>query len=154
MRNEKLAGINVIISGGTDGHGGGTGLVVVLLHGYGAPGDDLVVLSDYLDVPAGTRFLFPEAPISIPLGYGDARGWWIIDMARIQADRAAGRIRDMSNEIPRGLIEARQKVCRICWTNFRANYTPIRNRRSSAASPRGRCSRAMYSFAAIAPTRD
>ena len=110
MRNEKLAGINIIISGGTDGHGGGKGLVVVLLHGYGAPGDDLVVLSDYLDVPPGTRFLFPEAPISIPLGYGDARGWWIIDMARIQADRAAGRIRDMSSEIPRGLIEARQKV--------------------------------------------
>jgi phospholipase/carboxylesterase len=110
MRNEKLAGINIIISGGTDGHGGGKGPVVVLLHGYGAPGDDLVVLSDYLDVPAGTRFLFPEAPISIPLGYGDARGWWIIDMARIQADRAAGRIRDMSSEIPRGLIEARQKL--------------------------------------------
>ena len=32
------------------------------------------------------------------------------DMARIQADRAAGRIRDMSGEIPRGLIEARQKI--------------------------------------------
>lgn len=110
MRIEKVAGLTVRITGGTDGRGGGNGPVVVLLHGYGAPGDDLVVLSDYLDVPAGTRFLFPEAPISIPLGYGDARGWWIIDMARIQADRTAGRIRDMSNEIPRGLIEARQKV--------------------------------------------
>jgi phospholipase/carboxylesterase len=110
MRIEQLAGLTVRISGGTDGKGGGMGPMVVLLHGYGAPGDDLVVLSDYLSVPAGTRFLFPEAPLSIPLGYSDARGWWIIDMARIQADRAAGRIRDMSSEIPRGLVEARQKV--------------------------------------------
>ncbi|HZN44276.1 MAG TPA: hypothetical protein VFB56_03060 [Nitrospiraceae bacterium] len=110
MRIEQLAGLTVRITGGTDGRGSGNGPLVVLLHGYGAPGDDLVILSDYLDVPAGTRFLFPEAPISIPLGYGDARGWWIIDMARIQADRAAGRIRDMSSEIPRGLVEARQKV--------------------------------------------
>ena len=110
MRQEKLEGLIVRITGGTDGHGGGKGPVVVLLHGFGAPGDDLVVLGNYLDVPAGTRFVFPEAPISIPLGYGDTRGWWIIDMARIQADRAAGRIRDMSGEVPRGLIEARQKV--------------------------------------------
>ena len=110
MRIERLAGLTVRITGGTDGRGSGNGPLVVLLHGYGAPGDDLVVLSDYLHVPAGTRFLFPEAPLSIPLGYSDARGWWIIDMARIQADRAAGRIRDMSGEIPRGLIEARQKI--------------------------------------------
>ena len=96
MRIEQLAGLTVRITGGTDGRGSGNGPLVVLLHGYGAPGDDLVILSDYLHVPTGTRFLFPEAPIAIPLGHGDARGWWIIDMARIQADRAAGRIRDMS----------------------------------------------------------
>ena len=108
MRQAKLGDLLVRITGGTDGRGGGNGPVVVLLHGYGAPGDDLVVLSDYLDVPAGTRFLFPEAPLPIPLGYGDSRGWWLIDMARIQADRAAGRIRDLSGEIPVGLVRARE----------------------------------------------
>jgi len=110
MRVEKLGGLTVRVTGGSDGKGGGQGPVVVLLHGFGAPGDDLVPLSDYLDAPAGTRFLFPEAPIQIPMGFGDSRAWWMIDMARIQADRAAGKVRDMSGEIPRGLPEARDRV--------------------------------------------
>jgi phospholipase/carboxylesterase len=54
--------------------------------------------------------VFPAAPLPIPLGYGDSRGWWIIDMAKIQADRAAGRIRDMSGELPAGLVQARERV--------------------------------------------
>ncbi|MCC2643471.1 MAG: putative Carboxylesterase [Nitrospira sp.] len=110
MRIETLGGLTVRITGGTDGHGGGNGPLVLLLHGFGAPGDDLVALGQYLDVPAGTRFIFPVAPISIPMGFGDSRAWWMIDMARIQADRAAGRIRDISNEIPRGLSEARERM--------------------------------------------
>ena len=110
MRVDKLGGLTVRITGGTDGKGAGAGPLVVLLHGFGAPGDDLVALSEYLDAPAGTRFLFPEAPISIPMGFGDSRAWWMIDMARIQADRAAGKSRDMSNEIPRGLPEARERM--------------------------------------------
>lgn len=110
MRMDKLGGLMVRLTGGTDGKGGGNGPLVVLLHGFGAPGDDLVPLSEYLDAPAGTRFLFPEAPISIPMGFGDSRAWWMIDMARIHADRAAGKIRDISNEIPRGMAEARERV--------------------------------------------
>lgn len=110
MRVDKFGGLTIRLTGGSDGKGGGNGPLVVLLHGFGAPGDDLVPLSEYLDAPAGTRFLFPEAPISIPMGFGDSRAWWMIDMARIQADRAAGKIRDISNEIPRGLSEARERM--------------------------------------------
>ena len=36
--------------------------VVVLLHGFGAPGNDLVALGDYLDLPPGIACVFPEAP--------------------------------------------------------------------------------------------
>jgi phospholipase/carboxylesterase len=110
MRVDKLGGLTVRLTGGIDGKGGGRGPLVVLLHGFGAPGDDLVALSDYLDAPAGTRFLFPEAPLPVPMGYPNSRAWWMIDMARIQADRAAGKIRDISNEIPRGLLEARVRI--------------------------------------------
>ncbi|MBA5871841.1 MAG: hypothetical protein GDA68_17885, partial [Nitrospira sp. CR2.1] len=110
MRLEKLGGLTVRLTGGIDGKGGGNGPWVVLLHGFGAPGDDLVPLSEYLDAPGATRFLFPEAPIQIPMGFGDSRAWWMIDMARIQADRAAGKVRDMSGEVPRGLPEARDRV--------------------------------------------
>jgi phospholipase/carboxylesterase len=34
----------------------------------------------------------------------------MLDMARIHADRAAGRIRDMSGELPPGLVSARERV--------------------------------------------
>lgn len=110
MRMEKLGGLTVRATGGTDGRGGGHGPLLVLLHGFGAPGDDLVALGEYMDVPTGTRFFFPEAPISIPMGFGDSRAWWMIDMARIQADRAAGKIRDISGEEPRGMPEARERM--------------------------------------------
>lgn len=110
MRMDTLGGLTVRLTGGIDDKGGGNGPLVVLLHGFGAPGDDLVPLSQYLDAPTGTRFVFPEAPISIPMGFGDSRAWWMIDMARIQADRAAGTVRDISNDIPRGLTDARGRM--------------------------------------------
>src|SRR5215203_7290716 len=44
------------------------------------------------------------------MGYGNSRAWWIIDMARIQSDRAAGKVRDLSIEIPKGLALARDRM--------------------------------------------
>ena len=110
MRRDKVGGLDVRITGGTDGLGGGSGPVVILLHGFGAPGDDLVSLADVLHMPASTRFVFPEGPLSLSFGPRDARAWWLIDMARIAADQAAGRIRDLSNEIPKGLAPAREAM--------------------------------------------
>lgn len=110
MREEQIGGLRTRVTGGTDGKGGGNGPVVVLLHGFGAPGNDLVPLADVMDVPVGTRWLFPEGPLSLSMGFGDSRAWWMIDMARIQADRAAGRVRDLSQEIPKGLAPARETM--------------------------------------------
>ena len=110
MREVVLGGLKARLTGGSDGKGGGDGPVVILLHGFGARGDDLVPLADVIDVPRGTRWLFPEAPLSLNMGFGDSRAWWIIDFARIQEDRAAGRIRDLSVEVPQGLALARDRV--------------------------------------------
>ncbi|MBX3318756.1 MAG: hypothetical protein KF890_02670 [Nitrospira sp.] len=109
MKELVRGGLKVRLAGGSDGCGGGDGPVVMLLHGFGAPGDDLVPLADVMDAPRGTRWLFPEAPLSLNMGLGDSRAWWIIDFARIQADREAGRIRDLSVEIPQGLALARER---------------------------------------------
>ncbi len=109
MKELLLGGLKVRLAGGVDGQGGGDGPLVMLLHGFGAPGDDLVPLADVIDAPAGTRWLFPEAPLSLNMGFGDSRAWWIIDFARIQEDRAAGRIRDLSVEVPQGLALARER---------------------------------------------
>jgi phospholipase/carboxylesterase len=84
--------------------------VVVLLHGFGAPGDDLVSLGDAVGAPAGTRFVFPQGPLSLNLGFGDSRAWWMIDWNRVNQDIAAGRFRDLSREVPKGLPAARQGV--------------------------------------------
>jgi phospholipase/carboxylesterase len=109
MREAVLGGLKVRLVGGSDGRGEGDGPIVLLLHGFGAPGHDLVPLADVIEVPLGTRWLFPEATLSLNMGFGDSRAWWIIDFSRIQEDRAAGRIRDLSVEIPQGLALARER---------------------------------------------
>ena len=113
MRLDHVAGLKVRLTGGTDGHGGGTGPLVILLHGFGAPGDDLLPLADALGGPAGIRWIFPEGPLSLNMGYGESRAWWMIDMARLEADRLAGRIRDLSAVVPPGLPHARQTLERF-----------------------------------------
>ncbi|MEC4890338.1 MAG: hypothetical protein RI101_09795 [Nitrospira sp.] len=110
MQTIRLGDFTVRLTGGTDGHGGGQGPLVVLLHGFGAPGDDLVPLAEVIDVPAGTRWIFPEGPLSLSFGPIDARAWWMIDMARIAQDRAAGRVRDLSQDIPKGLAPMREQM--------------------------------------------
>jgi phospholipase/carboxylesterase len=87
--------------------GAGTGRVVVLLHGFGAPGDDLVGLARSLDVPAGTRFVLPEAPIALPRG---GRAWWHIDESELMRARLSGKPRDLSAHVPDGLESARETV--------------------------------------------
>jgi phospholipase/carboxylesterase len=80
--------------------------VVILLHGWGAPGDDLVPLGDVLEAP-GRLLVFPEAPLGSP---GGGRAWWALDLARLQAARARGEERDLRQETPPGLAEARAQV--------------------------------------------
>ena len=110
MRLGEVGGLKVRLTGGTDGQGGGNGPLVIMLHGYGAPGDDLLPLADVVSGPAGTRWIFPEGFLRLEIGYGDSRAWWLIDMARLEADRRAGRVRDLSSEVPTGLLQARQAL--------------------------------------------
>jgi phospholipase/carboxylesterase len=110
MKVEQLGGLKVRLTGGMDGRGGGNGPAVVLLHGWGAPGDDLVPLGQEIAAPPGTRFVFPEAPLPLPMGFGDSRGWWMLDIEQRQREIAAGRARDLSRKIPEGLAAARANV--------------------------------------------
>ncbi len=110
MRHEHWAGLDVCITGGVDRQGNGEGPLVVLLHGFGAPGDDLVALWRYLDIPDEVRFLFPAAPLQLGMGFGDARAWWMLDMERLTQARAQGQWDALSQEIPRGLPQARTLI--------------------------------------------
>jgi phospholipase/carboxylesterase len=111
MRIEKVGALKVRIAGGTDREGGGEGPVVVLLHGFGAPGDDLVSLWRVLRAPPGTRFVFPEAPLSLAaMGMLEARAWWMIDIARFQRTHTPRDVEHLMAEVPPGLAAAREQV--------------------------------------------
>jgi phospholipase/carboxylesterase len=113
MRTTRMAGLTVRIAGGSDREGGGSGPVVVLMHGFGAPGEDLVSLQRVIDVPREVRFVFPEAPLAPPefAGFG-GRAWWQLDLARLQA-AATGRKHDRTRETPAGLADARARVIEL-----------------------------------------
>jgi phospholipase/carboxylesterase len=86
-------------------------LIVVLCHGYGAGGGDLVGLAPFVmrqlpELAGKLRFVFPEAPLSLEsLGMWGARAWWPLDMERLM--REPERLRD---EMPEGLPKARRML--------------------------------------------
>jgi phospholipase/carboxylesterase len=102
----ELAGLTTRIVGPPD-----AAVTCVLLHGFGAPGDDLVSLAGELDAPV--RLVFPEAPLELGGLYGDARAWWLLDLVRLQEELGRGVPRDRRDEIPEGLASARDQVSRL-----------------------------------------
>lgn len=96
---------------------GPTRRLVVLLHGFGAPGDDLVGLATELAAP-DTTLVFPAAPLTFAELYGappfmDARAWWRLDLEAIERARRTGGLRDLTRERPEGLDAARGHVVRL-----------------------------------------
>ncbi len=91
--------------------------VVVLCHGFGAPGSDLVPLADefirrHPSLEDRVQFVFPEGPLTIPEVPG-GRAWWPIDMLEMQAAIAAGRFRDMRQAVPPLLPDARHRLTAV-----------------------------------------
>ncbi len=109
MRIARIGPLDARLAGGPDGNGGGTGPVVVLLHGFGAPADDLVPLGRILAPSSATRFVFPAAPIDLGPLYMGGRAWWPVDFAERARRQALGSKRDIT-EVPPGLEQARGAV--------------------------------------------
>jgi len=90
-------------------------LVVILCHGYGAPGTDLVpigheLLTSHPNLTDKVRFVFPAAPLSLDeFGLYGARAWWPLDMNRLTAAIERGEFRDLRNDLPDELPEVREK---------------------------------------------
>jgi phospholipase/carboxylesterase len=96
--------------------GGKPTAVVVLSHGFGAPGDDLVPLYDELVALKPRlkrcRFVFPEAPMAID---SYSRAWWMIDaetVARLQATDPAA-LREFRKVEPPGMARARAMMLKL-----------------------------------------
>ncbi len=108
----RLGGLDVIVLEPAASPEGVTANVV-LSHGFGAPGEDLVGLAPELAqlspaLAASVRWVFPAAPLSLAeVGYAGGRAWWHLDMERLVMGR------DWSTyvlEVPEGLPKARRMV--------------------------------------------
>ena len=114
MAVQKLGPLRVRTIVKTPGTTSKNALTVVLMHGYGAPGDDLVSMADAIDAPAGTTFVFPEAPLSLsdprmPF-LGDARAWWPVDLGRFERASREGTMDALIDNEPDGMSSARDAV--------------------------------------------
>lgn len=86
---------------------------IVLAHGYGAGGDDLVPFAEELAsrnprLPEDFVYVFPAAPNSLEhLGYYNARAWWHLDLDRLEKRLRIDGVQALSAETPPGLVESR-----------------------------------------------
>jgi len=81
--------------------------VVLVLHGYGAPGDDLLPVAEWLGARTQLRYVVAEAPLALPYG---GRAWWHIDMAAREAQLRRGEGLDLRAERPLGVDAARAQI--------------------------------------------
>ena len=90
---------------------------VVLLHGWGAAGDDLVALADELVRP-GTRFFVPEGPL---VEMGGGRAWWHLD-----GDRPVHAYDDQppADHQPHAQVAASRELVLALITRIRQRFQP------------------------------
>ena len=90
-------------------------LLVVLAHGFGAPGDDLVPLGPHLlesnpQLIDRAVIVFPAAPLSLAdYGYPMGRAWWPLDMEALNRAVESGEFRDLRTQSPTELPESRRR---------------------------------------------
>lgn len=93
--------------------------LVVLCHGYGAPGSDLVgIVGEWLhllgDQASRFRFICPVAPESLAdLGMPSGRAWWPLNMSRLMEAVQAKRFDQLHHETPPGLDQARGSLSEL-----------------------------------------
>jgi phospholipase/carboxylesterase len=92
---------------------GAAKLCVILCHGFGAPGTDLVPLAFELfeleeSLADTVQFVFPAGPIALDAdGVYGGRAWWQLDVNAVMNAIARGDVRILRDALPPGLPEAR-----------------------------------------------
>lgn len=89
--------------------------VVVLCHGFGASGEDLVGIAESLldgrTQEGAIEMIFPAAPLALDeYGMPGGRAWWLLSIARLMAALEEGRFEEVREEVPPGIDEARQAL--------------------------------------------
>lgn len=77
---------------------------VILFHGYGADAQDLAGLVDSFQFKKPCNWLFPNAPLSVPIGPGfTGRAWWTLRLNDLPGDWSLHRPPDMSGAVDKVL---------------------------------------------------
>jgi phospholipase/carboxylesterase len=111
----KWGGLNAVVASGVP-RGETPKLIVVLCHGFGAPGSDLVALAQALELidprlENKIAYVFPAAPLALAQhGIGGGRAWWMIDLERLIYNPTAETLARFRNECTPGLPDAREKL--------------------------------------------
>ena len=119
IENKKLGGLTTRVIDALP-EDTGPSLAVVLCHGFGAPGGDLVPFAPAMLDASGklagaARFYFPEGPLDLSsIGMWGSRAWWMIDMDALNRAMADNTFRDRArNDRPDGMLEARAMVQKL-----------------------------------------
>jgi len=111
MSQQQIGGLDCRVFGGE-----APDAVVVVAHGFGAPGDDLVPLGMALlrmlgEAAERVRVICPAAPIRLDeFGLPGGRAWWPIDMLELQMAIEQGEFRNLRNDCPDLLPVARERL--------------------------------------------
>ncbi|MEZ6122539.1 MAG: hypothetical protein R3C49_05105 [Planctomycetaceae bacterium] len=86
--------------------------LVILCHGFGAPGDDLVGLGPEMlrrspELSQSCQMVFPAAPLDLShLGMPGSRAWWEINMAALAMMHQTRNFEQLATVTPPGMHEA------------------------------------------------
>jgi phospholipase/carboxylesterase len=88
----------------------------VFCHGFGAPGDDLFGLADWMldeceSMDVVPMLVFPAAPIDLASeGMPGGRAWWRLNMAKLMQAAMTNSFDAIRNEVPDGIESARNQL--------------------------------------------
>jgi len=117
---KKIAGLDVL----EFSQGEGTPCVV-LLHGFGANFLDLAPLSQVVATERKLSWVFPNAPLEVPLGIvGTGRAWFPLDVSEFERAAMAGTHPDFSPDTPHGFLEMSETVGRFL-SELERKYRPL-----------------------------
>ena len=90
--------------------GGNGPPTIVLLHGYSSSEKDWLPFAKSIQLPHGTRFIFPRGPEEEKRSDGapPGRAWWHLDLSKSMHKGVVGA--DLSTKNPVGIEQAAQEV--------------------------------------------
>lgn len=109
LKRKKIGSLECMVA-----HQGDDLPTVILFHGYGADMNDLAPLAGAIPGAPKANWVFPNGHISIDMGgYGEARAWFPLRIAEMQAAMEKGVPIDFSRESPPGMKRAREAALEL-----------------------------------------